>query len=103
MSKNTLRSNVTYRLTKKRLIAVAVLFSIFLGYLFYNLFYLQYIKHDYYVKKTYDQITTSSALKAERGKIYDKDLNLLATDSTVWRVFVSSRDIKKAQKNGFSE
>lgn len=102
MKKDTMRNNVTYRITKQRLTAVAIAFAVFLGYLFYNLFRLQITSHEYYVKKTYDQITTSSALKAERGKIYDRDLNILATDETVWRIFISTKDIKKAEKNGFS-
>ncbi len=103
MDKKTVRRAVTERITKRRIIAVGTLLSVFLVYLFSNLFYLQYVKHDYYVKKTYDQITTSSLLRAERGKIYDSSYNVLATDKTVWRIFISTRDIKKAQKNGFSD
>ena len=102
MDKKVLQSKITYKLTKKRLLGVATVFFLALCYLFYNLFTLQYVKHDYYVKKTYDQITTSSVLSAERGKIYDRDLGVLATDRTVWRIFVSTRDIKKAEKNGFT-
>ncbi len=100
MNGSTLEKDIMKRLCKKRLIAVGLLFCILLGYLIVNLFYLQYVKHDYYKQKTYDQITTSSLLKAERGKIYDSSLNILATDETVWRIFVSSREIKKAEKNG---
>lgn len=100
MNGSTLEKDILRKICKKRIIAVGLLFCIILGYLFINLFYLQYIKHDYYKKKTYDQITTTSLLKAERGKIYDSNLNVLATDETVWRVFVSSREIKKAEKNG---
>ena len=101
MDKKVLQSKITYKLTKKRLLGVATVFFLALCYLFYNLFTLQYVKHDYYVKKTYDQITTSSVLSAERGKIYDRDLGVLATDRTVWRIFVSTRDIKKAEKNEY--
>ncbi len=101
MKENNLKSDLTERISKKRIMIVGVAFLLFLSYLFVNLFYLQYIKHDYYKQKTYDQITTSSVLKAERGKIYDSNLNLLATDKTVWRIFVSTRDIKKAQNDGF--
>ncbi|MBR2465822.1 MAG: PASTA domain-containing protein [Clostridia bacterium] len=102
MKKNELRSDVTERICKKRIIAVGCAFCVFLTYLFGNLFYLQYVKHDYYKQKTYDQITTSSLLKAERGKIYDSGMNVLATDKTVWRIFVSTRNIKMAEKNGYT-
>ena len=85
-------------LTGKRVVAVMLLFSFMALFLLVNIFRLCYIKHDYYRDRTYDQITTSSVLKAERGKIYDSNMNILAKSDTVWRVFVSTRDIKKAEK-----
>ncbi len=84
--------------TKRRIIAIMLLFSFFSAYLIYNIFYLSFIKHDYYVEKTYDQITTTSTLKAERGKIYDANMNLLATNKTSWRIFVSPKDIRLKEK-----
>lgn len=84
--------------TRKRVITVSVSFALFLCFLFYNLFSLQFINYAYYKDKVYDQITTSSALKAKRGSIYDSNMNLLATEKTVWRIFVSSREIKKREK-----
>ena len=84
MNQISLRTDLTERICKKRIIAVGIAFSVFLGYIFFSLFVLQYIKHDYYVKKTYEQITTSSLLKAKRGTIYDSAMNVLATDKTVW-------------------
>ena len=85
--------------TKKRIIAIMLLFSIFSIYLIYNIFYLSFVRHDYYVEKTYDQITTTSTLKANRGEIYDTNMNLLATNKTSWRIFVSPKDIKLYEKN----
>ena len=84
--------------TRKRIITVSVSFGLFLCFLFYNLFSLQFINYAHYRDKVYDQITTSSALKAKRGSIYDSNMNLLATEKTVWRIFVSSREIKKKEK-----
>ena len=89
------RSNLTLPRIKK----IGIAFILFAAYLFYNLFSLQITNHAYYKEKVYDQITTSSAMKASRGNIYDCNMNLLATDKTVWRIFVSSRDIKKREKN----
>lgn len=84
--------------TRRRIIAIMLIFS-FLGiYLLYNIFYLSFIKHDYYVEKAYDQITTTSTLKANRGKIYDANMNLLATNKTSWRIFVSPKDIRLGEK-----
>ena len=88
----------TKRITEKRLVAVLLIFTMSAGILLFNIFRLCYLNYDYYRDKTYDQITTSSVLKAERGKIYDSNMNILAKSDTVWRIFVSTRDIKKAEK-----
>ena len=88
----------TKRVTEKRLVAVLLIFTLSATVLLFNIFRLCYLNYDYYRDKTYDQITTSSVLKAERGKIYDSNMNILAKSDTVWRIFVSTRDIKKAEK-----
>lgn len=79
--------------------AVFLLFSLFSTHLLFNTFRLSVLEHDYYRDKTYSQVTTSSKLTAERGKIYDANMNLLAMSNTVWRIFVSTRDIQKAEKS----
>ena len=79
--------------TAKRMIAVLLLFSLACGFLVFRLFALAIFNHDYYSDKSYDQITTSSVLRAERGKIYDSSMNVLACERTVWRIFACPRDI----------
>ncbi len=101
--KEALKGRNTISVTKKRLGIIAVAFLLFLSYLFINLFKLQILSNQYYKDKVYDQITTSSALKAERGNIYDSNMNLLATNKTVWRVFISTRDIKLYEKESGTE
>ena len=98
MGKTVIEGRGTIVSTRKRIYAIGLAFAIFASYLALNLFKLQYLNYDYYKNKVYDQITTTSALKAKRGNIYDANMNLLATSETVWRVFVSSRDIKRAEK-----
>ena len=53
--------------TENRIVAIMIMFSIFASYLLYNIFNLCILKNDYYIQKTYDQVTTSSPLRAERG------------------------------------
>ncbi len=84
--------------TRKRITVISIAFLLFLAYLLSNLLKLQVIGYDYYRGKVYDQITTTSTLRAERGNIYDANMQLLATTDTEWRVFISTRDIKKAEK-----
>ena len=80
------------------MLILALIFILFTSYLLLNLLKLQIGSYDYYKDKVYDQITTTSPLRADRGNIYDSSMNLLATTNTVWRVFISTRDIKKAEK-----
>ena len=86
------------RTTNKRLTAVLLIFALSASYLLFNVFRLDFLKFEYYKDKTYDQVTTSSVLRAERGRIYDSNMNVLAKSNTVWRVFVSTRDIRTAEK-----
>ena len=88
----------TKKQSKQRAIAVLTAFALFASYLLFTIFRLSYFMYDYYSNKTYDQVTTTSKLGAKRGNIYDSNMNLLATSSTVWRVFVSTRDIKLMEK-----
>lgn len=89
----------TKKITERRIIAVLLLFAFFSGYLMLNILRLDYFNYDYYKNITYDQVTTSSALKAKRGNIYDSNLNLLAGSDTTWRIFVSTKDINKREKS----
>jgi len=84
--------------TRKRVFIISVSFLLFAVFLASNLFKLQYLSHAYYKEKVFDQVTTSASLKARRGTIYDSSMNVLATTETSWRVFVSSKDIKEAEK-----
>lgn len=84
--------------THKRLTAILLVFVFCASYLLVGVFRLDYLMHDYYKNKTYDQVTTSSVLKAERGCIYDSNMNVLVESNTVWRIFVSTRDLRAAEK-----
>ncbi|MBO5906830.1 MAG: PASTA domain-containing protein [Clostridia bacterium] len=89
---------ITKKTTHRRIVAVFILFAFFGIFLLGNILRLSYFLYDYYREKTYDQVTTSSTLYAERGSIYDSNMNILAASRTVWRVFVSTRDIKLWKK-----
>jgi stage V sporulation protein D (sporulation-specific penicillin-binding protein) len=98
MEEHTLKEKNTIPLTRKRIFIISTAFMLFCVLLISNLIKLQVVGFDYYKDKVYDQITTTSPLRANRGSIYDSGMNLLATTNTVWRVFISTRDIKKAEK-----
>ncbi len=84
--------------TKKRIIAILTVMALFLAFLLFNLLKLQIGLNSYYKDKVYSQVTTNTGLSANRGNIYDSGMNLLATTNTSWRIFVSPREIKAAEK-----
>ena len=98
MKINKIKGQNTIVATRKRITLICIALLTFLSYLLLNLIKLQVVGHDYYKNKVYDQITTTTPLRANRGKIYDTNMNLLAATNTEWRIFVSTRDIKKAEK-----
>ncbi|MFA6948295.1 MAG: penicillin-binding transpeptidase domain-containing protein, partial [Eubacteriales bacterium] len=55
--------------------------------------YYQIFHYDQYRAKVIDNVQTETTVSATRGTIYDRNMNSLATNATVWRVFISPRDI----------
>lgn len=90
----------TKRTTFIRYTAILLVFGICGLYLLSVILRLTVFESEYYKKKTYDQITTSTVLEAERGSIYDSNMNLLASSESSWRIFVSPRQIALAEKEG---
>ena len=77
---------------------VLVALAVALAIIFLRLFDVAILKHDHYSSLAYDQITTTSSLKAKRGTIYDSSMSVLATSKTAWRVFVFPKEIRKRSK-----
>ena len=90
--------NLTKHRSIRRATLVLCSLAIIACFLLFNVFRLDYFLYDYYKSKAFDQITTTSTMKAERGNIYDSNMNILATTKTAWRIFVSTREIKSRTK-----
>lgn len=92
---------INERITKRGivvLVAFILLWLLICGVLFD----IQILSYDYYQKKVINQITKETSVTAERGDIYDANMNLLAGNKTVWLVFISPQDIINAMGNEFS-
>lgn len=76
------------------LVGILLVFAILLG----RIFWIQTVDFDRYLQKVIDQITTQSAVAAERGTIYDRNGNVLATNITTYRIFISPASIKTNQE-----
>lgn len=58
-----------------------------------RLAYYSIYRYDEYQNKTIAQSVTESSIKANRGTIYDRNMNILAASITVERIFISPADI----------
>lgn len=74
-----------------------LVFAVF-GILLFRILMIQTLDFKEYQNKVLNQITTESPVAANRGKIYDRNGNILATNITTYRVFVSPSGIKTAQE-----
>ena len=81
--------------------------SAFLGFAFLAVFAvlllriltLQTFSFEKYQSKVINQVTTSSPVAANRGKIYDRNGNVLATNITTYRLFISPSSIETAEED----
>lgn len=90
--------NYVNTLIRKRSAAALLAFLVAACILLINILRLDLFAYGEYRDKAYDQITTTSKLKAERGNIYDANMNVLATTRTTWRIFVSPKAISNHKR-----
>ena len=79
---------------KGRFTLLAVFFAFCFAVVAVRLFVLSVLCYDEYTAKMLDNIQSKTALRAERGIIYDRNMNAIATNVTSWRVYVSPVDVK---------
>lgn len=92
MADGTIKSNAQRRSTW---VGIAI-FAVF-AVLMIRILIIQTVSFDKYQSKVIDQMTTESPVPANRGKIYDRNGNVLATNITTYRVFISPSGIANAQ------
>ena len=85
------------RARKRSTLVGIVIFALF-ALLLLRILIIQTVSFDKYQSKVINQMTTESPVKANRGKIYDRNGNVLATNVTTYRVFISPSAISRAQK-----
>ena len=67
--------------------------------LLFKLFGMMVLDHDTYEQKAIDNQTRSTAIAAKRGIIYDRNMDILATSTTVETVFIDPNGIEKAEED----
>ena len=78
---------------KKRSTILAIGVLVVFALLLVRILMIQTVSFEKYQKKVIDQMTTESRVAADRGKIYDRNGNVLATNITTYRVFISPSSI----------
>ena len=92
MTEGPISTRAIKRSTWVGIIIFAVFFVLMLRVL-----WIQTVDFEKYQYKVINQLTTQSKVVADRGKIYDRNGNILATNVTTYRVFVSPSAIAMAQ------
>ena len=87
---NDIRNSIGIRMN--RFFLVMLILS---GIIVAQLFSMQIVSYDYYQGKVIANIQQETVIPATRGTIYDRNMNVLATNSTAYRIFVSPVDIQE--------
>lgn len=87
-----------YSLFRRRGLVVFFLFCGICFGLLAVLLRMQVFAYDEYQQRVLEQITVGSSMKAERGSIYDRNGNLLASSITTYRIYISPVDIRAYEK-----
>jgi stage V sporulation protein D (sporulation-specific penicillin-binding protein) len=91
-------------LAKRRINFLIYFSSLLMMVLMLRLFYLQVVRHDYYVAIAKDQYTKEYSLPAKRGRIYLKDRysstgkSIASMNNTLNMVYAVPKDIKEPEK-----
>ena len=90
-------------ITAKRGIILLAFFALFAAFLAFVVFKMQVFEYEEYQEKVIEQITVENTVAAERGTIFDRNGNVIATNQTTWRVFISPLDIQNAMHSSAIE
>lgn len=79
----------------RRILLACVVISLMFVVLCGRLFWVMIVQHDYYEKAAIDNQTRSTSVGADRGTIYDCNMNVLANSVTVENVFLDPQYISE--------
>lgn len=77
----------------KRSIIILTVFAVVLAYLIGVIFKMQVFDYEFYQQEVINELTLGTPLTAKRGSILDVNGNVLATNKTVYLIFISPDDI----------
>ena len=83
----------------KRSVWLGIIICAAFAVLLIRILFIQTVKFEEYQDKVLSQITTETPIPATRGNIYDRNGNILASNTVTYRVFISPSSIKNAMDN----
>ena len=86
------------RMKIKMNIVLALLVLVGFGVLIGRLYQLQLVDGEMYQAKALKQQLRPTAISAQRGTIYDRNMKTLAASATVWTVTLSPAELKDADQ-----
>jgi len=86
-------------LQKRAYLIIAIIMVFGFLWSFYGLFYAQIIKGDFFKTKAQTQQLSDTTITAERGKIYDRNMTVLAQSATAWKVSLNAEGFSKLPKD----
>ncbi len=93
-------ARVDNSIKKRCLSGIAFILVLGLGLDIFRLFYFQVLKSEEYKTKAEQQQLSDTVVSADRGVIYDSNMNVLAESAAAWLVYVNPSEIKDdAQAN----
>ena len=89
----------------RRGVILLLFFVLFALIITFSLFKIQIINYDMYKDYVFDQMTVETKVNPLRGNIYDSTGKIIATNKTVWVLYVCPKNIKDAEfvSKGLSE
>ena len=85
-------------MVKRTFIIMLVVIVALSGVSSVSLFNIMVLKGEEYQTKASEQQLYDSLVTAPRGDIYDRNMQVLATSSTAWTVYITPNAIKKIKK-----
>ncbi len=81
----------------RRGLVVLLLFLLIAFFVIIKLFKLQVLEYDFYQENVINQLTVETNVNPLRGTIYDTNGNVLATNKTVWILYLCPKNIKNPE------
>lgn len=90
------KSIISSKMVRRSIVLLSV-FLIISSIIIIKLFKLQVIDYEFYQTNVLDQLTVETNVNPSRGNIYDTNGNILASNKTVWILYICPKNIENPE------